>query len=235
MQVNFLDKNYDLTSLYNINKNDKVSEKDSENEEKKSDVECFKELCRRFTNASFFVEDKSLEYTDAEWLPERFLSDTDLNTFSQPGVFSVSLDVNVLQKASQDPEFMEKLSKFMDSLQKEYVGMSKSCEAEGAIYCKADVWLDEDGKIRKSYMLSTASMILYSNYKENKNTSTDEDDSAIKRVIREFESKKQDGLIRMMDMIYEDTEETNKQVEKQEKHERYLKRLEKYEASFRYE
>ena len=52
------------------------------NENDISDVDCFQELCKKFPNASFAVKDISLECTDQEWLPERFLDNSKLQNFS---------------------------------------------------------------------------------------------------------------------------------------------------------
>ena len=60
-----------------------------------SDVDCFQKLCKKFPNASFAVEDISLECTDREWLPERFLDNSKLQNFSNLETVSIAFDKRI--------------------------------------------------------------------------------------------------------------------------------------------
>lgn len=200
-----------------------------------SDVDCFKELCKKFPNASFAVEDISLECTDQEWLPERFLGDSKLQNFSSLETVSIAFDKRIFEKAANDPGFMEYLMEFTKNLNNQWGYYKEGCLSDGMKYMHSDVFLKPDGTIGYTITEYKEPYRLFDLYFDNKNNLSGlQAGNIAKRILEEYEKQKQEGLFAMMDKIHENFKELNEQVNKQIEHDEYYGKLkiEKYEKTF---
>lgn len=184
-------------------KTDIDEEKNSDND-KKSGVDCFEELCKRFPFASFVVEDISVERFENGWLPKEYLQNVKLGNFSELGTTSIAFDIKILEKASNDPEFMETLINEVDCINKRWLSMATQCQCDGMRYMYMNLFLREDGSFGSCSGEYPDKVYSYSNYKENLLES--QNDSVIKQVLDEYEKKRQEGLYHIVDKIYENSE-----------------------------
>ncbi|MCI9077451.1 MAG: hypothetical protein HFH68_00825 [Lachnospiraceae bacterium] len=196
-----------------------------------SDVDCFKELCKRFPNASFAVEDISLECTDQEWLPEKFLGNSNLKNFSSLGTVSIAFDKKIFEKAANDPVFMEHLIGFTENLNNKWEVLKEGCLSDGMKYMHADVFLEADGTIGYNIMEYKAPFRLFDLYFEHENSLSGlQADNIAKHILEEYEKQKQEGLFAMMDRIHENFKELNEKIEHDKRHEELI--MKEYEKTF---
>lgn len=191
----------------------KYVEKKNENssDDERSDVDCFKELCEKFPAGSFVVEDNSLEILDQEWLPKRFSGISNLQSFSNLGTLSIAFDIKIFEKAANEPEFMENLTKFVEYLNNEWSSKEAQCISDGMKNMFVEMFLKEDGTLGYTTGEYPDQFDLY--YRHEKNLLEKQTDDIAKRILEEYERKKLEGLFSMMDKIHEDSEELKKQNE----------------------
>ena len=78
--------------------------------EKKEKIDYFKDICRRYLGASFYVED-GIEHSSYDYAG---ISDT--KNFGDPGVRSYSISEEILEKM-QDPEYVKRLYGVLDFME----------------------------------------------------------------------------------------------------------------------
>ena len=196
-----------------------------------SDVDCFQKLCKKFPNASFAVEDISLECTDQEWLPERFLDNSKLQNFSNLETVSIAFDKRIFEKAANDTGFMEYLTEFVEDLNNWWGYYKERCLSDGMKYMHSDVFLKPDGTIGYTITEYKEPYRLFDLYFENENNLPGlQDDNIAKRILEEYEKQKLEGLFVMMDRIHENSKELNEQI-KHDRHNEKLK-MKEYEKTF---
>lgn len=193
---------FDAYSIY-VKKQVEMENEVSSDDNSRSDVDCFKELCKRFPSASFAVEDMSLECTDSGWLPERFLGDSHLENFSDLETVSIIFDKKIFEKAANDSEFMECLIKFVENLNNQWDSRRAQCLSDGMNNMHVEVRLKEDGTFGYHFEEYQEQFRLFDIYFENeKNLSELQADDITKRILEEYEKQKQEGLFAMMDKIH---------------------------------
>lgn len=197
----------------------------------RNDVDCFKELCKKFPSASFAVEDMSLECTDSGWLPERFSGDSHLENFSALETVSIAFDEKIFEKAANDSEFMECLIKFVENLNNQWNSRRAQCLSDGMNNMHVEVRLKEDGTFGYHFKEYQEPFRLFDIYFESENNLSElQADDTAKRILEEYERQKQEGLFAMMDKIHQNSKELNEQIE----HDRCQEKLkmEKYEKTY---
>lgn len=196
-----------------------------------SDVDCFQELYKKFPNASFAVNDFSLECTDRDWLPERFLDNSKLQNFSNPGTVSIIFDKKIFEKAADDPEFMGDLTKFTEDLNNQWAYIKEGCLKDGMKYIHANVFLYADGTIGSTITVYKEPHWLSGLYFDNKNNLSGlQDDNIAKRILEEYEKQKLEGLFVMMDKIHENSKKLNEQIKYDKRNEKL--KMKEYEKTF---
>ena len=196
-----------------------------------SDVDCFQELYKKFPNDSFAVSDFSLECTDQDWLPERFLDNSKLQNFSNPGTVSIIFDKKIFEKAADDPEFMEDLTKFTEDLNNQWAYIKEGCLTDGMKYIHANVFLYADGTIGYTTTVYEEPHWLSGLYFDNKNNLSGlQDDNIAKHILEEYEKQKLEGLFDMMDKIHENSKKLNEQIKHDKRNEKL--KIEEYEKTF---
>ncbi len=196
-----------------------------------SDVDCFQELCEKFPNASFAVKDISLECTDREWLPERFLGNSKLQNFSNLGTVSIVFDKRIFEKAANDPGFMEHLTRLIENLNNQWAYLKEGCLSDGMKYMHIDVFLEADGTIGYNTMEYKKPFRLFDLYFEHENSLSELYAGNIaKKILEEYEKQKQEGLFAMMDKIHENFKELNEQIKEDKRYEKL--KIEEYKKTF---
>lgn len=214
-----------------VKKQTEMGNEVSSDDNSRSDVDCFKELYKKFPSASFVVEDMSLECTDSGWLPERFLGDSHLKNFSDLETVSIAFDKKIFEKAANDSEFMESLIKFVENLNNQWNFMREQCLSDGMNNMHVAVRLKEDGTFGYHVEEYKEPFRLFDIYFENENNLSElQVDNATKHILEEYKRRKQEGLFSMMDKIYENSKKLNEQIEDDRCKEKL--KMEEYEKTF---
>lgn len=223
---------FDISGENRIYKPAKNSEAEKQkcDEEKRSDMSCFRELCREFPEVAFVVNSPDAENAGEEWLPERFQGISDTTNFSELNTVSIMLDIKLLEKAAEEPEFMEKLKMHLENVKNNYFSYCADCLSDGMTNMVIPVILSPDGRIGTGQTETKGRMYIGKDQEENVSVPGKED--AARKILKEYEKQSQEGLFRMMDKIHENSEELKEQIEKQEKKKWYLEKAEEYEKSF---
>ena len=221
---------FDVYSI-SVKKQVEMENEVSSDDNSRNDVDCFKELCKKFPSASFAVEDMSLECTDSGWLPERFSGDSHLENFSALETVSIAFDEKIFEKAANDSEFMECLIKFVENLNNQWNSRRAQCLSDGMNNMHVEVRLKEDGTFGYHFKEYQEPFRLFDIYFESENNLSElQADDTAKRILEEYERQKQEGLFAMMDKIHQNSKELNEQIE----HDRCQEKLkmEEYEKTF---
>lgn len=156
-----------------------------------------------------------------------------MSNYGEMGTKSISIDIRMIQKASENSEYQEALFHKIDFLLRDWNRYASQCVDDGMHYMAAQFY-EEDNEIHFGVI---ASAFPFEAIHKKLNGELSDHDDIAEKILEEFEKKKQEGLFAMMDKIHENSEELKEQIETEEKGEFFLEqqKMEKYEKSFLFE
>lgn len=218
----YVPKKEDMVSV------EKTTDFEVEEKTEKTKLDYYKEICKAFPNVAFVVVENTLPVEGA-WIPEiqkEFRGISDISNFSDMSTVSIELDVKLLEKIQEDPDYMETVMNSIKWVVDNYDIYREMAMRSGVMYLDVQIFENVNGKIGITATAGEAPFEFFR--RSNEDMQEESKDIFIKNMLRKLSMQKNEGLFAMMDEIQKNSEEAERLLKKREEDDFTEQNIEKY-------